>query len=322
MFGQIRMDSISHPNAAEDRGLRKWFFLALLISLIFHAVLAALFQAKKLEHFQTGPVVPPARAEDRVQSGTGRYDPNIFQSTAPTQAEEPKPHQTCQSPRPSCRQTLRQIPKNVIVSPRVTETPKFVAESEKPNVKAPSAPIEGREAAPTKTSSATAEGCLRKTPINPGSRQRSPSPLRHGEGGASGTGKGTGAYSKLNSLLAQTGEITGPVAPVNMPGGALFEYDSADASPGRDRDPPETRENSLLRNPRATFSIEGHTDSFGTPDYNLDSQRGRARAVKAWLIAEHAPRSFQDTDARALAVTRLIVPATKNGRETPKKNNK
>ena len=41
----------------------------------------------------------------------------------------------------------------------------------------------------------------------------------------------------------------------------------------------------IRRNPQATFIIEGHTDSFGSEEYNLDLSGRRADTVKAWLVA-------------------------------------
>ncbi len=37
-------------------------------------------------------------------------------------------------------------------------------------------------------------------------------------------------------------------------------------------------------NPDATFVIEGHTDSFGGDDFNLELSRKRAEAVRLWLV--------------------------------------
>ena len=37
-------------------------------------------------------------------------------------------------------------------------------------------------------------------------------------------------------------------------------------------------------NPDATFIIEGHTDSFGGDEFNLDLSLKRAEAVRRWLV--------------------------------------
>jgi outer membrane protein OmpA-like peptidoglycan-associated protein len=40
----------------------------------------------------------------------------------------------------------------------------------------------------------------------------------------------------------------------------------------------------IKRNPRATFTVEGYTDSFGGPEYNLDLSQRRADGVKQYLV--------------------------------------
>jgi len=40
----------------------------------------------------------------------------------------------------------------------------------------------------------------------------------------------------------------------------------------------------IQRNSKATFSVEGYTDSFGTFEYNLDLSQRRADSVKRYLV--------------------------------------
>jgi outer membrane protein OmpA-like peptidoglycan-associated protein len=40
----------------------------------------------------------------------------------------------------------------------------------------------------------------------------------------------------------------------------------------------------IKRNPKATFSVEGYTDSLGSPDYNLELSQRRADSVKQYLV--------------------------------------
>src|SRR6266542_2895001 len=40
----------------------------------------------------------------------------------------------------------------------------------------------------------------------------------------------------------------------------------------------------IQRNPKATFSVEGYTDSFGSFEYNLDLSQRRADSVKRYLV--------------------------------------
>jgi len=114
-------------------------------------------------------------------------------------------------------------------------------------------------------------------------------------------------FSDLDQLLSQAGPLSGDVKPVNMPGGALFEFDKADLLP-QAIDQLHKLGELIKRNPRATFSIEGHTDSIGSPEYNQKLSETRAEAVKAWLIANmHIdPSAIQ---ARGFGSEHLIVPS-------------
>ena len=98
-------------------------------------------------------------------------------------------------------------------------------------------------------------------------------------GGTPGTEKG---FSNLDDLLAQTGPLSPETAPILMPTDLLFDYDSPDL---RIEALASLRKLALIiqRNPGARFVIEGHTDSFGSEEYNLDLSRKRAESVKAWL---------------------------------------
>src|SRR5438874_10557676 len=89
-------------------------------------------------------------------------------------------------------------------------------------------------------------------------------------------------FSDLDSLLAQKGPLGSGTA-IRMPDDQLFQYNSA-----------ELQESSIeqlqklgtliKRNPRATFSIEGYTDAFGSYEYNLDLSQRRADSVKDYLV--------------------------------------
>ncbi|MCS7008771.1 MAG: OmpA family protein, partial [Chthoniobacterales bacterium] len=115
-------------------------------------------------------------------------------------------------------------------------------------------------------------------------------------------------YSELDDLLQKTGPLEKNTAPIFMPGDLLFDYDSAELRP-------EAIESLaklgtlMLRNPNVRFRIEGHTDSFGPPDYNLNLSLRRAEAVKAWLI-QHMGVPLDNIETRGYGSSRLIAPAT------------
>lgn len=68
-----------------------------------------------------------------------------------------------------------------------------------------------------------------------------------------------------------------------MPDDQLFGYDSADLQPSS-IEQLQKLATLIKRNPKATFTIEGYTDSLGSPDYNLDLSQRRADNVKTYLV--------------------------------------
>ena len=111
-------------------------------------------------------------------------------------------------------------------------------------------------------------------------------------------------FSDLDALLAQKGPL-GSGTSIRMPDDQLFGYDSADL-----------QESSIVqlqklatlikRNPKATFSIEGYTDSFGTYEYNLDLSQRRADSVKDYLVRMMGINPAQ-IQARGYGATKFLV---------------
>ena len=63
----------------------------------------------------------------------------------------------------------------------------------------------------------------------------------------------------------------------------------------------------IKRNPRASFSIEGYTDSFGSYEYNLDLSQRRADSVKDYLVNMMGINPAQ-IQARGFGATKFLVP--------------
>lgn len=118
----------------------------------------------------------------------------------------------------------------------------------------------------------------------------------------------TPGFSNLDELLAQTGPLSPETAPILMPTDLLFDYDKADLRMEA-LESLEKLGTIIQRNPQATFLIEGHTDSFGSDDYNLALSQRRAEMVKAWLVSfmQIPPERIA---AQGLGKSRLIAPAT------------
>lgn len=89
-------------------------------------------------------------------------------------------------------------------------------------------------------------------------------------------------FSDLDQLLSQKGPL-GSGTKLRMPDDQLFAYDSANLQPSAMYQLQKLG-TLIRRNPHATFSVEGYTDSFGTPEYNLDLSQRRADSVKQYLV--------------------------------------
>lgn len=113
-----------------------------------------------------------------------------------------------------------------------------------------------------------------------------PEPLGSNDGVGFGTGRSVGKnekFSNLEDLLSGTGSVTAQTAPILMPTDLLFEYDSDTLR--KEAEHSLSQLGTLIwKNNQASFRIEGHTDSFGSDDYNDQLSLRRAEAVKAWLI--------------------------------------
>lgn len=100
---------------------------------------------------------------------------------------------------------------------------------------------------------------------------------------------GTGAdefvkgYASLDELIGRTGGLPTGEEKIALPTDILFGYNEFELK--------EEARLSMMKlafivqtNPDATFTIEGHTDSFGGDDFNRDLSLKRAEAVRRWLI--------------------------------------
>ena len=109
-------------------------------------------------------------------------------------------------------------------------------------------------------------------------------------------------FSDLDQLLAQKGPL-GSGTKLRMPDDQLFEYDS-DVLQGTAVSQLQKLGTLIQRNPKATFTVEGYTDSFGTPDYNLDLSQRRADSVKQYLVEAMGISSAQ-IETRGYGMTKF-----------------
>src|SRR5689334_24433005 len=102
-------------------------------------------------------------------------------------------------------------------------------------------------------------------------------------GDSAGPNKGHApGFSDLDQLLAQKGPL-GSGTKLRLPDDQLFQYDS-DVLQSSAVSQLQKLGTLIQRNPKATFRVEGYTDSFGTFEYNLDLSQRRADSVKRYLV--------------------------------------
>ena len=293
---------MSPTNAPEVRALRKWFLLALVISLAFHGLLYEFFSSKKLERFTfSGPtdrLVPRAFTVKKVV-----INEELLKQTETPEVKKAEPPKTIiQNDKP----TADKLPSDIRFTPSAPpagDLAKAIV-ADKPRVEA------GKIASPVTNAQVEKELDSIRDKI---AAKNAPKIIA-GAGGGIPDSLGdkrdeidAPGFSNLDKLLGQSGPLTGKVGPVGMKGGALFEYDSAALR----SDAIETLNKLgtlIKRNPRSTFSIEGHTDSFGTPEYNVKLSQARAEAVKAWLVGKMKldPAKIQ---TKGFGSSKLIVPS-------------
>jgi outer membrane protein OmpA-like peptidoglycan-associated protein len=111
--------------------------------------------------------------------------------------------------------------------------------------------------------------------------------------GASKMGAGTGVgdsavpgRQSIEEALANIGQVPTRESPVAIPGNALFGHDSSDLGP---ESIPMLEKIADLRRrfPDYIMGIIGHTDSTGSPEYNMRLSQRRADAVKEWLVRRY-----------------------------------
>ena len=115
-------------------------------------------------------------------------------------------------------------------------------------------------------------------------------------------------FSTIDDLLSSTENVKKNTAPILMPTDLLFEYDSDALKPAATG--MLSKLGSLIKkNAQASFLIEGHTDSFGSDEYNTQLSVRRAEAVKTWLLTNMGLDASRISTI-GLGKSRLLVPAT------------
>jgi outer membrane protein OmpA-like peptidoglycan-associated protein len=293
-------------NAVEAPIMRRWLFAGLVLSLLLHAGLLVFFYTHRVEGFSApeARIAPPPvfRMPQVAIPPLENMDRAIIteqpQGTSPITLPDERPEV-----------------KEIQIAPQIQDQPKPLF-NEKPKVEASGSDKMAKNDAASraeidKTMTNISNALLPSAVAMP----RQPKiNAASGPGTTSGAGDANVKIPGLGTLdkLLDAGSIrAGDKA--GMPGGALFEYDSYELRPEAQN---QLRKLGTLiqRNPRATFSIEGHSDSFGSKEYNEQLSLDRAEEVKKWLVL-----NFNVTPDRiktkGFGFAKPIVPADKSKEE-------
>ncbi|NBZ95448.1 MAG: OmpA family protein [Proteobacteria bacterium] len=124
--------------------------------------------------------------------------------------------------------------------------------------------------------------------------------------GGTGSSSTMTAFSSLDTLLEGKEMLTSATAPILMPTDLLFGYDSTTLKPEAAKSM-EKLGTLIRKNDKARFRIEGHTDAFGTDEYNKSLSLRRAEEVKSWLVRTMGIDPSRITTA-GLGKEHLLVP--------------
>jgi outer membrane protein OmpA-like peptidoglycan-associated protein len=321
----------------EDWSLKWWIMFALILSVVFHGILMVGFEtigAKITPPRDPAPTVP-----DRI-----KISPDMLRQTPPTTeipaliADGNKPDLDRFKPDLDDFDKASMLPENqeIDLTPNVEQITNLVRAID------PNQP-EGNPAAPTRKLAdflgpqsmksadlaqemAAVRKDLLSVPVSEKQMLLDASSLESGKEGNAldvnlmdevkslGSGDQDSStrvkgFSNLDDLLGQGGgQLGGSTAPILMPTDLLFEYGSADLAEGARL--------SLMKlgfliqkNPNSLFIVEGHTDSFGSDDYNLKLSELRALAVVNWL-RDSLKLGTDRIQAEGKGESTLIVPAT------------
>jgi outer membrane protein OmpA-like peptidoglycan-associated protein len=281
---------------------RNWIFLGLMISLALHLALCFWFyrtQFQSAETLFTEHQQPPMFKVRSVD-----LNPNVDKTSADqlTAAAKPDPDKTdVQLPdeKKSFDKLLQEVQASTAMPDDTQDVLPDKPKVEQPDVTSVLSEIERSSAQLLSNSpNATHEQSLmndtaisgRPQPALDGNELATSTTIKKSNtftskfpADSAGPNKGRSpGFSDLDQLLSQKGPL-GSGTKLRMPDDQLFQYDSSDLQSTAIAQLAKLA-TLIKRNPKATFSVEGYTDSFGPPDYNVDLSQRRAEGVKAYLV--------------------------------------
>ncbi len=301
MLEAVKALETYQSNAGEAPVMRKWFFFALILSLLFHAGLLICFKSAKLERFSEGPI--EQRLVPRVFKAR-RID--IPEKLLDADKEPAQPKMVMPNPVKEIQTPPEEKPFEELKATPLAEQPvkQLVPAEDKLDMsKLQSA--KQMEQKISRSIEEDADPSLRSQLIKDNPKISNAPKLKLRDLGTGGGAVPEG-FQSIDQALSASGSKNAKAGPILMPTDLLFDYDQATLRPGAVSSL-EKLGKLILTNPHAAFSIEGHTDSFGKADYNMGLSLRRADSVKQWLVATMGiqPSRIQ---TKGFGSTKLIAP--------------
>ena len=274
-------------NAAETPVMQKWFLLALILSLTFHCGLYYWFKSTDLPNFTpaTDRLVPRIFKVNHLiidQKLLEESELNLPPTTVKEAVKKPILQPPTEHPQ------FETLMKEVHPVPGNLESTKTIL-NEKPRI----------DSSTIKTISKLQENAAKHLELEMDAFKEqflndkpsvSNSPvLNFPENSSKKTLESSGDSAAINAAdrrldqLLNNGGLNPSDAPLQLPGGALFDFDKTDLNPVSVK-LLEKVATLVQKNPKVTFEIEGYTDSFGSPEHNLELSTNRAESVKAGIL--------------------------------------
>lgn len=301
---------------------RNWLLFGLVVSLALHGALCGYF-------YRTTFLPSKNVMEERVQVPTFKVKnvetpplekPSVDESTAAAKPEPDKTDVQLPDEKKSFDQLLDDVHATTALpddtrdvlpdTPKVEQNPDSVmTEIEQSSAqtlsKSPNATREQNLLNDSATSGRP-QPALTGTELATSTTIKRPNTFNKLPGDSSGpTRNKVPGFSDLDSLLSQKGPL-GSGTKLRMPDDQLFGYDSADLQPSSISQLQKLG-TLIKRNPKATFTVEGYTDSLGSPDYNLDLSQRRADSVKQYLVDVMGINPAQ-IETRGYGASKFLVP--------------
>ncbi len=301
---------------------RSWLFVGLLISLLLHSALCVYFYRTRFEPLSAVVKAPEQTTTFKVRSVDLQplEQPSMDQAAAAAKPEPDKTDVQLPDEKKSFDKLLEEVhastampddTSNVLPdNPRVdpTDSSSILNEIERTTAQVLSQSPDATRTQSLLNDSAVSgrpQPALTGTELATSTTIKRPNVINKLPGDSAGPNRSRApGFSDLDSLLSQKGPLGSGTA-IRMPSDPLYEYDSAELQPGAISELQKLA-TLIKRNPTARFTIEGYTDVFGSPEYNLELSQRRADSVARYLTEALGINPAQ-VRARGYGAAKLLV---------------